>query len=177
MFEYGRDIAGEAPSGDRRRTRPAPSALLGLSSLPAILWRRKWPIVLLPIAFAAGAALYSSMLPDRYQSMAQVLVDPRELRVLSTDVSPQSFSSDAIAAYIESLTRVIVSTDMLQRIVEREKLTTDSEYAGRSGIQQLLGRLIPLGDRTGNSGLRAAEQLRRNLWVRRGERTFVIDIA
>jgi uncharacterized protein involved in exopolysaccharide biosynthesis len=177
MFEYGRNTAGEASSGDRRIAPEGPRPFLGLSSIPAILMRQKWPIILLPLVFAAGAAFYSSTLPDRYQSMAQVLVDPREIRVLSNDVSPQSLSSDAIASYIESLTRVITSTDMLRRIVERERLMADKEYTDRSSFMQLLARLIPLGDRSGESNLRVAEQLRRNLWVRRGERTFVIDIA
>jgi uncharacterized protein involved in exopolysaccharide biosynthesis len=174
MFDYGREKQGDAePVRSAAPARP----FMGFSSIPAILWRRRWPILILPLAFAAVAVVYASTLPDRYQSMAQVLVDPREIRVLSNEVSPQSLSNDAITAYIESLTRVIVSTDMLQRIVERERLTTDPEYAGGSALRRIIARLVPLGDRTGDNTLRAAEQLRRNLWVRRGERTFVIDIA
>lgn len=172
MFDYERsqkeDTGPQLGSG---------SSAYGLTSLPGILWRGRWPIILCPILFAAGTAVFSSFLPDRYQSMAQVLVDPRELRVLNNDIAPQQLSSDAIAAYIESLTRVITSTDMLRRIVEREKLTTDSEYASRSAVLQTLARLVPLGAKTDTSAARAAEQLRKNLWVRRGERTFVIDIA
>ena len=165
---------------DRRQPAPqtkAPGyarAGFGLATLPAALWRRKlWPIAL-AVMFGGLAAAYSATLVNQYQAMAQVLVDPRDLKILANDVSPNNLNSDSITAYIESQARVITSFDMLRRIVDREGLAKDGEFSGSSS--SLLSRLLPLKEE-GDKTLGTAERLGRNLWARRGERTFIIDIV
>jgi uncharacterized protein involved in exopolysaccharide biosynthesis len=168
MFQYGSKNAVVEPSGHRMTDRG-----FGLVDIPAALWRRKlWPIAL-AVLFAIAAIAITMTMPDRYQATSQVLIDPRELKVLANEVSPQGLNSDSTTAYLESQTRIITSTNMLRRIVDREGLTKDSEYTSAFGV---LARLFPVsagGDQT----LRVADQLGKNLWVKRGERTFVIDIA
>jgi uncharacterized protein involved in exopolysaccharide biosynthesis len=145
----------------------------GLTDIAFAVWRRKWLIAGLAAAFGGLTAAYSASLPNRYQSTAQLLVDPRDLRVIGNDVSPNNLNSDSIAAYIESQTRIFTSTDTLRKIVDREALTRDSDYTSTNSV---LARLLPArtpGDQT----LAVMEQLRRNLWVRRGEKTFIIDVS
>jgi uncharacterized protein involved in exopolysaccharide biosynthesis len=167
MFKYRKSSQGEVATS----TSP-PSEGFGFQDIPVAMWRHKWLFVLLPLIFAGLTAVYAQRLADRYSARAQILIDPRELRVLTTDVSPNSFSSDSIASYIESQARVLTSMDMLRRIADREKLAQDSEY---SGAGSLLARLFPSG-RSGDQSVYIAEQLRRNISVRRGERTFIIDV-
>jgi uncharacterized protein involved in exopolysaccharide biosynthesis len=168
MFQYDRQRAVQETS------RPsAAGAGIGLASIPAALWRRKWWPVLMSILFAGLGVAYSMTLSDRYQAFSQVLIDPRELRALVNEVSPNNLNSDSTTAYIESQSRIISSTNMLRRIVDREGLARDPEYSGIGGI---LSRLFPTGS-GGDRTQRMVEQLGRNLWVRRGERTFIVDIA
>jgi uncharacterized protein involved in exopolysaccharide biosynthesis len=168
MFQYERQRAVQETS----HTSVSGTGL-GLAAIPAALWRRKWWPVLLCILFAGLAVAYSLTLSDRYQAFSQVLIDPRELRALVNEVSPNNLNSDSTTAYIESQSRIISSTNMLRRIVDREGLARDPEYAGSTGI---LSRLFPTGS-GGDRTQRTVEQLGRNLWVRRGERTFIVDIA
>lgn len=166
MFEYQ----------DHRAARTASRLAaggFGLTAMPDAIWRRRWWPVGLAIAFALVAAAYSTTLLDRYTAAAQVLIDPRELRILSTEVAPNSLNSDSTTAFLESQARIIASPNMLLRIVDREALAQDSEFAGTGGI---LSRLFARAEGADHRQ-RVAERLSRNLWVRRGERTFVIDIA
>jgi uncharacterized protein involved in exopolysaccharide biosynthesis len=145
----------------------------GLIDLVSALWRRKLLILGLGILFAAMAAAYSTTMPNQYQATAQILIDPRELRVVPGDVTPNNLNSDSITAYIESQSRILSSTDTLRKIVDREALTRDTDYSSAASI---LSRLVPSSS-TGDRTLAVMEGLRRNLWVRRGERTFIIDVS
>ncbi len=167
MFRY------DASPGEARAAVPPRPGGFGLTDALLALWRGKWLILALAALFALAAAAYSTTLPNRYQATAQILIDPRELRVLSTEVAPNNLNSDSITAYIESQARILTSTDTLRKIVDREALTRDDEYSGAGSV---LRRLIP-GSRGGDETLAVMEQLRRNLWVRRGERTFIIDVS
>jgi len=166
MFDYDSQSAEPRPSG-------SPGGGFGLTSMPGAIWRRKWWPVGLAVAFAAAAALYTTTLIDRYTATAQVFIDPRELRVLNTEVTPNTLNSDSTTAFLESQARIIASPNMLRRIVDREALVRDPEFAGSKSV---LSRLFP-PRADGDHMERVAERLSRNLWVRRGERTFVIDIA
>ncbi|MGL4637939.1 MAG: GumC family protein [Beijerinckiaceae bacterium] len=168
MFQYDSKNVAEPAS-----VRVAANAGFGLADIPGALWRRKFLILTLPILFALAAAAYTTLLRNQYFSAAQILVDPRELRVLATDVSPSGLNSDSITAYIESQSRIILSADMLKRIVDRERLTKDTEFASPSGV---LARLIPQSS-GGDETLRVSEVLRRKMSVRRGDRTFIIDVG
>jgi uncharacterized protein involved in exopolysaccharide biosynthesis len=167
MFRY------DASPADARANAPARPEGFGITDMMLAIWRRKLPIAMLGAAFAGLAAAYSMTLPDQYQSTSQILIDPRELRVIGNDVSPNSLNSDSITAYIESQARIITSTNTLRKIVDRENLTRDSDYVG---ISSVLSRLVPIG-RSRDDAAGVVEKLRRNLWVRRGERTFVIDVS
>jgi uncharacterized protein involved in exopolysaccharide biosynthesis len=167
MFRY------DASPPDARAADGARPAEFGLTDVILAVWRRKLLILGLGGFLAALAAAYASTLSDRYQATAQILVDPRELRVIGTDVSPANLNSDSITAYIESQARIISSTNTLRKIVDQESLTRDSDYAP---VGSALARLIPIG-RQRDDAPSVVEQLRRNLWVRRGERTFVIDVS
>ncbi|MEN5084153.1 GumC family protein, partial [Bosea sp. TWI1241] len=175
--EADRSAAGQArPAGGG----PPFSLLADPAWLVATLWRRKGLVLLcglLGALFAAGASL---LLPARYVSTAQLLIDPRDLRVLQTEVAPNALGGDAsaITAYLESQARVIASDSIKARVAEQEKLDRDPEFGGDSG-PGLFGGLFG-GDAAGRSRearLYTLAQLDKAVQVRRGERTFVIDIA
>jgi len=174
----------EAPA---RRERPAAPFAVPLAHLTdpawilATLWRRRGLILLMALLGFALGVLASFMIPPKYVSTAQLFIDPRDLRVLQNDVSPNTVGSDptSIASYLESQARVIASDSIKSRVVERLGLDKDPDYGGAAS-RGLFSGLFPAREAPGStnrSTLYALAALDRNVAVRRGERTFVIDIS
>lgn len=174
----------EAPAGRERSATPFALPLAQLTDpawILATLWRRRGLILLMAaLGFALGV-LISFMIPPKYVSAAQLFIDPRDLRVLQNDVSPNTVGSDptSIAGYLESQARVIASDSIKSRVVERLGLDKDPDYGG-SASSGLFSGLFPSREVAGSpnrSMLYALAALDKTVAVRRGERTFVIDIA
>jgi uncharacterized protein involved in exopolysaccharide biosynthesis len=161
---------------DERQERSESGQTFGLLEILGGLWRYKWLVPLPAIALAGLAAYAATQLPDRYEATAQIFIDPRELRVLANEVTPGSLNSDATTAFIESQARIITSSDMLRRIVAQENLAADPEFVRpRGGLLAAFG--IADGEDLRDPALVAAAGLGRQLIVRRGERTFVVDVT
>lgn len=149
----------------------------------ATLWRRKRWIALAALAGAMLAALASLMIPPKYVSTAQLFIDPRDLRVLQNEVSPTAVGSDptSITAYLESQARIIASDSIKMRVIQQEGLDKDPEFGGeasKTGLAALLADLTPSSGAPPRDGkLYALAALDKAVAVRRGERTFVIDIS
>jgi uncharacterized protein involved in exopolysaccharide biosynthesis/Mrp family chromosome partitioning ATPase len=177
----------EEPVGKREAQAEAGAPKLALLADPAwlltTLWRRKLWIGLAALVGAVLAALASLMIPPKYVSTAQLFIDPRDLRVLQNEVSPNAVSSDptSTTAYLESQARVIASDSIKTRVIHQEGLDKDPEFGGettKSGLMALLGDLLPSSGAPPRDGLLyALSALDKNVTVRRGERTFVIDIS
>jgi uncharacterized protein involved in exopolysaccharide biosynthesis/Mrp family chromosome partitioning ATPase len=175
---------------ERRERRAAPvAAPAGMAVLtdPAwlvrTLWARKGLIVLATIVGAILAAFASLLVAPRYVSTAQLFIDPRDLRVLQNEVSPNAAGGDptSITSYLESQARIIASDSIKSHVVTSEGLDKDPEFGGeaaRSGLSRIWADLLPSSGAPSHDGmLYALAALDKNVSVRRGERTFVIDIS
>jgi uncharacterized protein involved in exopolysaccharide biosynthesis len=176
--------ASEAQDRPPRRERPAaamPAQLARLGDpvwIVGTLWARRGLILLMALLGLVLAIVAALLMTPKYVSTAQLFIDPRDLRVLQNDVSPNTVGSDptSITGYLESQARVIASDSIKSRVVERLNLDRDPDFGGASA--GFLSRL--LGTDTGpspKSTLYALAALDRTVGVRRGERTFVIDIS
>lgn len=177
----------EEPAG-KREAQAAPGPLkLALLTDPAwlldTLWQRKLWIVLAALLGAVLAALASLAIPSKYVSTAQLFIDPRDLRVLQNEVSPNAVGSDptSITAYLESQARIIASDSIKRRVIEQQGLDKDPEFGGeatKTGLSALIADLLPSSGAPPRDGtLYALAALDKVVSVRRGERTFVIDIS
>ncbi|MDR6872415.1 uncharacterized protein involved in exopolysaccharide biosynthesis/Mrp family chromosome partitioning ATPase [Bosea sp. BE125] len=176
---------------ERRKQTQAPAAgtpdalarLTDPAWLAATLWNRKGLIILSALLGLVLAGLASLMLPPKYISTAQLFIDPRDLRVLQNEVSPNAVSGDptSITGYLESQARVIASDSIKSRVVESEGLDKDPEFGGeasKSGLMRILSEFLPSSGAPAHEGmLYALAALDKSVAVRRGERTFVIDIS
>lgn len=175
-----------------RRSRPAPqpqdqppllARLTDPAWLVATLWRRKGLVLLAAFIGVVLAGLASLFIPPKYVSTAQLFIDPRDLRVLQNEVSPNATGGDptSTTGYLESQARVIASDSIKSRVVQAEGLDKDPEFGGvatKTGLSRLLADLLPRGGEPPRDGLLyALAALDKQVAVRRGERTFVIDIA
>lgn len=88
--------------------------------LAAVLWARKGLILLAALLGGLLAAAASLLIPPKYVSTAQLFIDPRDLRVLQNEVSPNAVGSDptSITAYLESQARIIASDSIKARVVQ-----------------------------------------------------------
>ncbi len=128
--------------------------------------RRRWRIIAITTMIVmAGGALFILVSPTLYTASIQLLMDPRDRRILGTEVMATSAGADP--TLVESQLRIITSDAVLGRVVAGLRLDQDPEFASSSTAQ----------DGAAVRTTRAITTLRRRVTVSRAERTYVIDIS
>ncbi len=158
------EIEGVAPPS-RYPLRAAESGGVGLREIVDAL-RRRWRMVAFITMVVLGAAAFFILIsPTFYTSSTQLLIDPRDRRILGTEVMATSTGADP--TLVESQLRIITSDAVLGRVVAALKLDSDPDFAGSAS-------------RSESAALRTARTiatLRRRVTVTRAERTYVIDVS
>ncbi len=130
---------------------------------------------LLGLLIGIGLALLT---PDRFAATTQMLIDPRDLRILQNELSPQTTSNDAAVSYLESQARVIASDGIKRKVIERLGLAGDPDFGGPGiGLAQRIGLPASLTRDARDPVLLALAAMDKQIFVRRSERTYVIDIT
>jgi uncharacterized protein involved in exopolysaccharide biosynthesis/Mrp family chromosome partitioning ATPase len=180
MFTIGVDQNNAIP-GTLRPAGTGHSAgdISSAALVGSVLSRKSW-LLAGALTGALAGLLFSLTIPNQYRATAQMLIDPRDLRVLRDEVSPAGFNSDAATSYVESQARVISSDSIKRLIISSEGLDKDKEFGAEGKDNSPLERFRR--DVMGQSGgqidpvIAALLALDKKVTVRRGERTFVIDI-
>jgi len=153
-----------------------------LREMGRILRRRYRQVVLPPAVLAGLALLYLLFAATLYTATSTVLVDPRRASVVETNQSVLSnFGTDD--ATIESQTLLIQSVAILERVVEKLKLTADPEFMPKPGLLDPIRRLFSTAGPSDGAGpedaarARSVEILKRRMKVTRQGTTFLVDIA
>ena len=137
------------------------------------------------IGAAIGVAIALST-PKKYEAFAELLIDPRDLKLTDRDLTQTGLPNDATLAIVENQVRVLTSGTVLNRVVDQLNLTEDSEFNGQQqgGIGNILSSLRALlsnGNASGDDGDRrrmlAVGNLAESLHVERGGKTFVVSIG
>jgi polysaccharide biosynthesis transport protein len=154
---------------------PQGSGALGLSALFGLLWRQAWIIALAVALFLGLAAAFLYLTERTYTAAIEILLDPREQRVLTNDAAPTGIGSDV--ALLESQLTLLQSDTLLRDVIARLKLTEDPEWANNAAIDAYLQTSFGAGkERAEAAGQVALESIRRSVSVRRAERTYVIEV-
>lgn len=138
-----------------------------------ILWTAAIPVLL--------ALLYGLLATPLYTSSVQILIDPRDRRIVSNEVTPETLAADGGVAVVESQLLVITSDTVLRRAIVRQRLDTDPEFGGLPvgllGVVQngLTALGIDLGGST-DAELKALRQLKKRIGVKRADKAFVVDV-
>jgi polysaccharide chain length determinant protein (PEP-CTERM system associated) len=89
--------------------------------IAAIIWRRKWLLVLPTLLLGIGSVLYASRLPDKYRSQTTILVVPQRV--------PESYVKSTVTTRIEdrlsTIQQQILSRSRLEPIIRDLKLYTE----------------------------------------------------
>jgi uncharacterized protein involved in exopolysaccharide biosynthesis/Mrp family chromosome partitioning ATPase len=165
MFEASRypPSAFAAESNRGAPSAPAPGTI-DIQKLWSTLWAGKWIIALTTVGAVLLAAAFVLLAPHKYTATTQILIDPMDLRASQTEVSPAIPQSDAAVLQVESQVKVILSDNVLRRVVAAEGLDRDPEF--------LRGRLAEE-----HPEIAALNALEKVVQVKRTERTYVVDIS
>ena len=154
-----------------------------LKELIRVVKRRRASILLTAAVPVLLALLYGLIATPLYTASTQLLIDPRDRRIVSNEVTPEALAADGGIAVVESQQLVITSDVVLRRAIVREHLDTDPEFGGPpagllgAALRSLavLGLHLDLAERT-DPELKALRQLKKRVGVKRSDKAFVVDV-
>ena len=109
-----------------------PGAELGFFDMIAMLWRRKWLVLLLPILGVGIAQFITTYLPTRWKAVAQMVVVQRNANASSA--SPESAYSAPLVENAETQVQMLQSAGMAVRTLDWLK---NKAYAEHKTLQEL----------------------------------------
>ncbi|HJE24374.1 MAG TPA: exopolysaccharide transport family protein [Methylorubrum populi] len=145
--------------------------------------RARWKLVLAPAPlFLLAALAWLVLIPPQYAAVTQILMDPRGIQVVKDGVTPPDQASDASLLLVDSQIRVLISDEVLRRVVEQFKLDQDPEFVRpASFLDTVKGSLSSLlgasGGTAADDTLTALRALRDRTGARRLERSFVVELS
>ncbi|MET3523586.1 GumC family protein [Mesorhizobium abyssinicae] len=133
---------------------------------------------------ALGVAIALST-PKKYEATAELIVDPRDLKLTDRDLTQNVVASDATLAIVENQVRVLTSGTVLNKVVDKLNLTNDPEFNGQGsgglGVMSMIRSILSRHDAgAADEGRRralAVGNLAESLSVERGGKTFVISVG
>ncbi|WP_214474192.1 GumC family protein [Mesorhizobium sp. dw_380] len=137
------------------------------------------------IGAGLGVAIALST-PKKYEATAELIVDPRDLKLTDRDLTQSVVASDATLAIVENQVRVLTSGTVLNKVVDKLNLVNDPEFNGQGtgglGIRSLIHSILSRqDDPSGADEVRrralAVGNLAESLSVERGGKTFVITVS
>jgi polysaccharide biosynthesis transport protein len=150
----------------------------------ARILRRRWKMVAAPaLSLLALALIYLLAATTLYTATSTVLVDPRRSTAIESNQAAMQMSNFGTDdATIESETLLIQSIAILQRVVEKLKLTDDPEFIPTPGLLDPIKRLFSSSSSVAGASpedaakARSVEILQRRMKVTRQGTTFLVDI-
>ena len=127
---------------------------LSIGDMLSIVLRHLLLVIVLTVVLGAMAAGFSLTLPNRYEAIAVVQLDPRVKKVTNIEGVLSDLKADN--ATVESEVEIIRSRTIALRVIETLKLRADNELTGTGGWR---GWLVKLGLRSAPArpGGRASE--------------------
>jgi len=124
--------------------------------------RRRWLTVLIPMLVLGGLSFaYVTFAKKVYTASTLLLLDPRDQRVLQSDVLQAGAGSDA--ALVESQVRVVTSDNVLIRVVEKLNLANVESFGGDA-------------EAPAERAADALDTLARAVSASRADRTYVLEL-
>lgn len=148
--------------------------------------RSKKLIAATTIIGALAGVMFALATPKKYESVAELLVDPRDIRIVDRELVNSDVSPNTAIAIVENQMRIMTSSLVVDRVVERLNLDTDPEFNGSMGgfrlpnpINMLRSILVRRdgGGGEDRSHAIAVQNLLENLDVDRGGKTFVVSVG
>ncbi|MEZ5810074.1 MAG: GumC family protein [Rhizobiaceae bacterium] len=182
--DWGATDEDEAPA--RPAPDPGPRPLIDPLNVINGVWNSKKLIAATTIAGALIGVMVALATPKKYEAVGEVLVDPRDIRLVDRDLIRADFSPNTAIAIVENQVRIMGSSRVLTAVVNRLNLDADPEFNGTGGgfgLPNIIGELRSLLAR--KDGVAPAERqhaiatqnLAERLEIGRSGKTFVVLVA
>ncbi|UVK51613.1 lipopolysaccharide biosynthesis protein [Mesorhizobium sp. AR02] len=153
------------------------SSTVELGDLKRILVRRRFLILATAALLTLATLAYGLLTPALYSSVAEIIIDPQDLQVVTNDVNPSRVPPDGGITMVESQVSVVQSTGVLLKAIQATNLTEDPEFNGQGGlVSRLLGGVLGSGAAETDSTGKTLDALRRRLAVKRADKVLVLDV-
>ncbi len=147
------------------------------------VWSSKPLIALTTFLGIALAILLALSTPKLYTADTQILVDPRDIKVVQNEVTPNGLPNEATLALIESQIAVVYSNNVLNRVIDEAGLESDPEFNGTA--ETFFGSIFPnltsfLREDDAQSGRRrlvTVKNLRKAMTVTRDAKSFILNLS
>jgi len=132
-----------------------------------------------------AAALYAMTIPQMYVASTDILVDPRSIKTVGTELTPGQLPTDASLAIAESQARLLDSSSVLLKVIKQADLTKDPEFNGSfvpTGIAGFFAQLKSMMQpNTASEGQALETRVLYNLFdsltIGRDAKTFIYSIS
>lgn len=154
---------------------------LDIRELLDVLKRRRRVVLAVAALPILSAIAYAALATPLYTTTTQILIDPRDQRIVKNELTPEGIAPDGGISQVESQARVITSDGVLSRVIASEKLGEDPEFGGKRTdplsllVRRALATLHLDGDGT-DPALKALRKLKTRVAVKRTDKAFVIDV-
>ncbi|MGH6772416.1 GumC family protein [Brucella tritici] len=131
------------------------------------------------------AALYALSLPQMYVASTDILVDPRNIKTVGDELTPGQLPTDASLAVAESQARIIDSSSVLLKVIDKTDLTKDPEFNGTlvpTGIAGLFAQIREMlspkkASDSQTLQTRVLYNLHKSIAIGRDAKTFIYSIS
>ena len=167
------NTVASASSITANRPRPQTTDLGGLWR---VLARYLRSILAMTLASTILAALYLWTTPPTYTSSTTLFIDPRPKKIVSEDTTQGGLGTDL--ALLESQVAIIKSDAVLSRVVDKEKLAIDPEFAPppSTGLRASIKTLLGIKPTESDPAAQALVSLGQRVAVKRAQKTYVVEI-
>jgi polysaccharide biosynthesis transport protein len=130
-------------------------------------------IVAAVIICVTASLLYVNIATPRFTVFTDILIDPAALNVVSNDVFTTNPQRDAQLLDVESKLRVLTSRNVLMRVIDTLKLTSDPEFT-KPDVLTSFRQIFADGSSAQADRLGVIRELSERVEARREERSFVV---
>lgn len=141
-----------------------------------------WIVIVFALLGTVCGLLAALSMQPKYLATAELLVDPRTIRLVDSNLTSDQLPTDASLAIAESQARIIESSSVLLKVIGEQNLVDDPEMNGTlpgRGIAAYLDRFLA-SPRAVDAQTRETvvlDALRKRLTISRDAKTFIFSIS
>ncbi|MDQ0319187.1 uncharacterized protein involved in exopolysaccharide biosynthesis [Pararhizobium capsulatum DSM 1112] len=164
--------------------------LIDIALIAGSVWQVRYVVRATTVLGAVGGIMLAMSTSPAFIAQSKLYIDPREVRLTDSDLSKESFSTEAILALVDSQTQVLRSPAVLAKVAIDLGLERDGEFgtsAGSGGgfldgVKVIREVLSPPGKPVANTAAEAAvdprvvDNLAEAITVFRDPKTFIVTV-